>query len=120
MEEDKKQEEEEMKQESKEQEKSKETIKDDKSEGNKLWALLCYLGVLVVIPFLIKKDSEFVQFHIKQGLVLLAGWLLAFLPFGPILAIILIVLSIIGVVNVLSGEMKKLPLTGELAEKINL
>lgn len=93
---------------------------EDKSKGFKLWALLCYLGVLVVIPYLLKKDSEFVQFHTKQGLVLLAGWVLAFLPFGPILAIVLFVLSIIGVVNVLSGEMKKLPLTGDLAEKVKL
>ncbi|EKE25110.1 MAG: hypothetical protein ACD_5C00290G0001 [uncultured bacterium] len=102
------------------EETTKGTLDKDKSEGNKLWAILCYLGVLVVIPFLLKKDSEFVQFHVKQGLVLLAGWVLAFLPFGPILAIILIVLSIVGIVNVLSGDMKKLPLTGELAEKISL
>lgn len=110
-----------MEEDIKQQENPEETKKeDDKSEGVKLWAILCYLGVLVIIPFLAKKDNEFVQFHTKQGLVLLAGWLLSVLPFGPILAIVVFVLSVIGVVNVLSGDMKKLPLAGDLAEKIKL
>lgn len=114
--------EEEIKQEEKieKEETAQETAEEEKAKENKLWAILCYLGVLVIIPFLVKKDSEFVQFHTKQGLVLLAGWLLSVLPFGPILAIVVFVLSVIGVVNVLSGDMKKLPLTGDLAEKIKL
>lgn len=89
-------------------------------EENKWWAVLSYLGVLVVIPLLAKKDSKFTQFHVKQGLVLLAGWVLSWLPFGPIIGLIVLVFSVIGIVNVLSGEMKKMAIIGELAEKIKL
>ena len=99
----------------------KESTAEEKDvKENKWWALLSYLGVLVVIPLLVKKDSKFVQFHVKQGLVLLIGWILSWLPFGPIIGLIVIIFSIVGIVNVLSGEMKKMPFVGELAEKINL
>lgn len=110
--------EEEKEQESKEEESRKEKPSEDKE--NKLWALLSYLGVLVIIPLLVKKDSKFVQFHVKQGLVLLAGWVLSWLPFGPIIGLVVLVFSVIGIINVLSGEMTKLPIVGELAEKIKL
>ncbi len=87
---------------------------------NKLWALLSYLGVLVVFPLIMKRDSQFVQFHVKQGLVLLVGWVISWLPFGPIIGIVALVLSVIGIINVLNGEKKSLPIVGELAEKIKL
>lgn len=112
----------------KEQEnKTEEPKTEENSQGvgndvkdNKWWALLSYLGVLVIIPLLAKRDSEFAQFHVKQGLVLLAGWVLSWLPFGPIIGLIAFVFSIVGIINVLSGEKKKLPLIGDLADKIKL
>lgn len=88
------------------------------AKNNKFWAVLSYLGVLVLLPLLLKKESPFVQFHAKQGLVLLIGWLVSWLPFGPIIALIVVVLSILGIINVISGEKKNLPVVGELAEKI--
>ena len=92
----------------------------DASE-NKLLAVLCYLGILVLIPLLVKKDSPFIQFHAKQGIVLLIGWVVSWFPIlGWLLGIGVFVLCIIGIINVLNGEMKKLPVVGDLAEKINL
>jgi uncharacterized membrane protein len=90
------------------------------AQANKWWGVLCYLGVLVVIPLIQKKASPFVEFHTKQGLVLLIGWAISWLPFGPIIGILALVFSVMGIINALSGEMKRLPLVGELAEKINL
>lgn len=92
----------------------------DDAKENKYWAVLSYLGVLVIIPLIVKKDSKFTQFHVKQGLVLLVGWILSWLPFGPIIGLVAFVFSIIGIINVLSGETKPLPIVGELAEKIKL
>lgn len=86
----------------------------------KLWAVLSYLGVLVLIPLLLKKDSEFVQFHAKQGLLILIGWIIAYFPFGFIFWIASFVLSVMGIVSVLQGEKKSLPIIGELAAKIKL
>lgn len=92
----------------------------DDIKENKYWALLSYLGVLVVIPLIAKKESKFVQFHVKQGLVILVGWIIAWLPFGQIISLFALIFSIVGIVNVLSSEMKKMPIIGELAEKIKL
>ncbi len=98
-------------------------------EQNKLMALLSYLGILVLIPLLAKKDSPYAQFHAKQGLVLLLGWIAAtVINVIPILgqivfvlcSIFLFVLFIIGIINALSGNVKELPLIGQFAHKINL
>ena len=39
-------------------------------EENKLISILCYFGILFLIPYLTKPDSQFVKFHSNQGLVL--------------------------------------------------
>lgn len=98
--------------------------------GDKLMAFLSYLGILVIIPLLVKKDDPYVKFHAKQGLTLLVAgvilWvvamILAFIPIiGWIIAFILwitlIILAIIGIVNALTGKEKPLPLIGRFAEK---
>jgi uncharacterized membrane protein len=97
-----------------------ETAEEKDVKENKLWAVLSYLGVLVIVPLIGKTDSPFAQFHAKQGLVILAGWVLAYLPFGFIFAIAAIVFSVLGLINVAKGEKKKLPIIGDLAEKIKL
>ena len=84
-----------------------ESVGDKDIEENKILALLSYLGVLVLVPLFGKKDSPFVQFHAKQGLVLLIGWVISWFPvFGWIIGIIVFVLSIIGILNVFNGEKK--------------
>ncbi|MFA6427862.1 MAG: DUF4870 domain-containing protein [Candidatus Magasanikbacteria bacterium] len=98
-------------------------------EDNKIIALIGYIGILCLIPLLLKKDSPYAQFHGKQSLVLLIvwivigvigivpvlGWIVAF--FGNIVCIILM---IVGMVNAWQGQMKELPIIGEYAKKVNL
>lgn len=90
-------------------------------EENKIFAVLAYLGVLVIVPLLAKKDSKFAMFHAKQGLILLIGWviswLLSFVFIGFILDVVMIVFSIWGIVNAATGKYAKLPVIGDLAEK---
>lgn len=97
-----------------------ESVEDKDIRENKWWALLSYLGALALLPLLLKQDSQYAQFHAKQGLVILGGWVLAWLPFGFVLAIFSLVLSILGIISVIKEEKRKLPIVGELAEKINL
>ncbi len=95
-----------------------------------LMAVLAYLGILVIIPLVTEsRNNPFVKYHIKQGLVLLIGMIIASIltsvpVFGwilsPILAIATLILVIIGIMNVLNKEMKELPLIGHLASKINI
>lgn len=92
-------------------------------EDNKLISILCYFGILLLIPLLTKPDSKFVKFHSNQGLVLLLlnvalgvvaaipilGWIVA--AVGGIFSF---VCFIMGVINVCNGEMKELPLIGTI------
>ncbi len=90
-------------------------------QENKIFAALSYLGILVLVPLLAKKESKFAMFHAKQGLVLLIGWiigwLLSFVLIGFLLDIVLIIFTIWGLVNAATGKMVKLPVIGDLAEK---
>lgn len=91
-----------------------------------LMGILSYLGPLVIISYLMKKDDPFVKFHIKQGLVLLSIeviiWVLSaslFLwtlwPIYRIIHLALFVLSIIGIINATQEKEKELPLVGSLS-----
>jgi len=102
-------------------------------EQNKAVTFLSYIGILALVPLLAAKESKFAQFHAKQGLVLaviffVIPWILWYIPFvywfmiilWPIAIIIELVLSIIGLLNVAKGEMKELPVIGEIVKKINI
>lgn len=86
---------------------------------------LSYIGILFLVPLLAKKDSQFAQFHAKQGLILTIGWfvgsfLYVLAGLGALVHLAVIILSIMGLINVSKGEMKDLPLVGDWAKKINL
>ena len=49
---------------------------DTVREQDKVQLILAYLGILSLIPMLTVKDSEFVKWHAKQGLVLFIVFLL--------------------------------------------
>jgi len=98
------------------------TYETDKDiQENKIIALLSYIGILFLIPLLVKKDSKFAKFHAKQGLVLFIGWFLVWIPvIGWILWVGVLILSILGIMNVLSGKYAELPIIGDLAKKFNI
>jgi uncharacterized membrane protein len=98
-------------------------------EENKVIAALSYLGLLVLVPLLAKKDSPFCQFHAKQGLVLLVAWVIigavSIIPIlgwiiGILGSIFLFACFIIGILNALTGEIKELPLIGQYSSLFNL
>ena len=102
---------------------------DKEIQEGKVLALLSYLGILCLIPLLLKKDNKFVLFHGKQGLVLflgeLAAAIISIIPFlglliGFLSVIVFGILSIIGIIQVLMGNYWKIPVVAELAEKFNI
>ena len=98
-------------------------------EDNKVLAIIGYLGILFLVPLLLKKDSKFAQFHGKQGLVLFISWVIvSVLGFVPLLGglvafvgnVAVLVLMIVGIVNAAQGEMKELPWIGQYVKGLNL
>lgn len=102
---------------------------------NKVYGVLAYLGILVLVPLLGAKDSLYARFHANQGLILLifnilltaARRILAFslkvATFGLMnntiniiaataTSAISLAFAIIGIVNACSGEAKRLPIIG--------
>ena len=99
------------------------------AQNHTLMAVLAYLGILVVIPFLMAKDDAFVKYHIRQGLVLvvieIAVWVLSAMSWQlwPLLQIVnlgALILAIIGIVNVINHKETELPLVGSFAKHINI
>ena len=102
-------------------EEKKEETGNKEIDENKIIAILSYLGILCLVPLILKKDNEFVKFHAKQGLVLAVGWFFVGFPFiGYFLWVILAIFSIWGIINVLNGKRADLPIVSELAKKINI
>lgn len=91
------------------------------SSDSKLMAGLSYIWILSIIMLILKKDDEFVKFHAKQGLILFIISFVGFIPIiGWIIALVVIILDIVGLIKALSGEKWKVPLVGDIAEKIKL
>lgn len=94
-----------------------------------LMCILCYLGILALVPFLSKKEDAFIQFHAKQGLNLFIVCFIASLAVSFIqgltglsilglvssaISIFEIVLMIMGIIAATKGEMKVLPLMDQI------
>ncbi len=102
-------------------------------QNNMVMAILAYLGILIVVPFLTDaKNDPFVKYHIKQGLTLIIfevatwfiGMVLVFMPYlgylvGLVLWLATIVLIIIGIANAAQGKEQELPVIGQYAKRFN-
>ena len=102
--------------------------------NNRMIAVLAYLGVLAVMLFLMEKKSEFVRYHMGQGITLLVleivyGIVYQFLTAAVLLiswrlyfivrivgctAVIFPALALIGIMNVVNGQEKELPVIGKI------
>jgi len=106
-------------------EKTKKTSKDADVEANKNIAALSYVWILCLVPLLGRRDSEYAQFHAKQGLVLfiielIASLFIWFPLFGQLLMLALIVVSVVGIVKTLNGEWWEIPFIHEWSKRIKL
>lgn len=102
---------------------------------NKVYAILAYLGILVLVPILGAKESKFARFHANQGLVLLIAEVavsIAIVIVTAILSIVsyalgaiiggllnliwiaFLVFIILGIVNAAQGTAKELPIIGQI------
>ena len=112
-----------------EEKKAEEEKAEPKSdvEENKIFAILAYIGILVLIPILAAPKSKFARYHSNQGLILLIvdiiagvmGGLLGLIPyvgcvFGLILGVACLIFMILGIINAVNGEEKPLPVIGNL------
>ena len=84
-------------------------------EQNKYLAALSYVWVISIVMYFLKKDSPFVQFHAKQGIVLFLLELIApiFGPFMIIVWVVAVLLALKGIKASLEGKYWVLPWVGD-------
>jgi uncharacterized membrane protein len=91
-----------------------------------IMAALSYVGPLVLVPFLTKKEDSFIQFHVKQGMLVFGIYLVLWIigPWlfflYPILSLVALVFSIIGIINAVKQTEKELPIIGKYASHIKI
>lgn len=106
-------------------------IKGNKSDVDdaKAFAALGYIWVLCLVPLLLKRSSQYAQFHGKQGLMLfifeifisivwvvpILGWIIAIV--GWVYVVIMIGL---GIIKSLQGEYWEMPILGKYAKSIEI
>ena len=89
--------------------------KKDIDDGKNI-AWLSYLGLLLLIPLLVKPENTFCKHHAKQGIVMSALWIAVSIlsPFIVVLDSLafmaIAVISIIGIIQSFSGNYWKAPL----------
>ncbi len=95
-------------------------------DEDKLMAALSYIGVLVLVPLLVKRDNPFVRWHAKQGLVVLIGIALslmtaAWVPaLGNVLFLLLLLAAVVGLVQALLGRRWRIPIIGHIADSFKI
>ncbi|MCF7812287.1 DUF4870 domain-containing protein [Candidatus Gracilibacteria bacterium] len=102
--------------------------KDEKSlasKGEKTLSAIGYISFFCILPLVLKPDSEFAQFHGKQGLVITIlflllswiGWFSAFMGF--VILILHVVLVLLAIINALQGRKWKIPFISQASEKLD-
>ncbi|MBX5481059.1 MAG: DUF4870 domain-containing protein [Myxococcaceae bacterium] len=101
-------------------------------DQDKIHLVLAYLGILALIPLLTVKDSPYVQWHAKNGLVFgIAGMvglpvlsaLFGWIPFigwlfSCALVLAFLVVDILAMVKALSSVRWRIPVFTDFAEKL--
>lgn len=91
------------------------------------WLSYLFGWVTGLIFFLLERENRFVRFHAVQSILFFGGlsivqWLLSYLPFfsaiGGALGVVMFIGWIILMVNAGKGRYYKLPILGDLAERL--
>ncbi len=91
------------------------------------WLSYLFGWVTGLIFFLLERENRFVRFHAAQSILFFGGlsivqWLLSYLPFfsaiGGALGVVMFIGWIILMVNAGKGRYYKLPILGDLAERL--
>ena len=106
-----------------------EQIKTSSGMDQNVAGLLCYVAgwITGLIFFLIEKENRFVRFHAMQSIITFGGLMVLSIALGmipfinvvllPILGILQLILWIVLMVKAYQGQLFKLPVIGDMAEK---
>lgn len=86
-------------------------------EANRELAAISYVWILSVVVYALRRDSPFIRYHSKQGLVLFFASFAWFIPFlGRPLTLIVVAGCVFGFINAAQGQWKDVPVVGDIAK----
>lgn len=93
-------------------------MKEKDIRENKDIAAVSYLWILSFLVYFARKDSAFIQYHAKQGIVLfLLSLPLWFIPFiGHALELFILAGVVVGFLNAFQGRYADVPMIGAVAK----
>ncbi|MEE8483711.1 MAG: hypothetical protein V3S46_03855 [Nitrospinota bacterium] len=106
---------------------SDQIISYEATAKSRFLSVLSYLGILCLVPMILNKDDEYVNFHARQGLFLWMWGVLAifglYVPvvgryFFSISALLIVLFSLIGILSVLMTRAWRFPIIGDWAERL--
>jgi uncharacterized membrane protein len=90
--------------------------------------VLCYLGLLALVPYLAVRDAPLVRLHARQGLALAllgvgcAG--VSLIPhvgfFGQLGLVGVLVLSVVGILKAVERAAWRMPVAADVADRLDL
>lgn len=95
-------------------------------DERRLMAALSYVGVLVFIPLLTKKNDPFVYWHAKQGLVMFIAIVVALVAaswievVGILLFAVLMLADLVALVKALLGKQWPIPVIFQLSQRVKI
>jgi fumarate reductase subunit D len=103
-------------------------LKKQNNPRVRIMALFSYMAILCLVPLIFNKDKdEFIDFHVRQGLVLwIWGVISMFGLYIPIIGhfffvssnLIIAVFAVVGVVSVVLNRTWSIPIIGVVARKL--
>jgi uncharacterized membrane protein len=85
---------------------------------NKDIAAFSYVWIMSVLIFITRRDSKFIQYHAKQGMILFViSILFGLIPFiGQYLVLLAVAGMLLGFINAAQGNYADVPLAGDLSK----
>ncbi len=98
------------------------------TEDRRMMAIMAYIPFLCFLPLIKMKDDQYAYFHARQGLILFFIEIVAFIfsfphisqLFWVAIIIACIGCAIAGIMFAVQGKSHRLPIIGDLADKIKI
>lgn len=98
------------------------------SEDRRMVAVMAYVPFLCFVPLIKMRDDRYAYFHARQGIVLFFVEIIAFIfsfphlsqLFWTVIIIACLGAAVAGIVFSLQGKMYKLPIIGDLADRLRM
>lgn len=95
-------------------------------DARRVYAAMAYLSILLVMPWLVRRDDPFVNWHIRQGLLVFVSLIAAIVAaawvpaIGSVVVLVLLLGNVVALVMALQGRRWRIPFLGLLVEKFSL